>query len=117
MQKGYEVHVWYAGLSSPELHLARVKSRVRKGGHDIAEADIRRRYEHRRLNLIDLLPHLAALRVYDNSANADPAKGMAPAPVLVLHLERGKLLNAADLPNTPGWAKPLVAAALMLSLG
>ncbi len=62
-QEGFEVHVWYAGLSSPEMNLARVKSRVRKGGHDIAEADIRRRYRHSRLNLIDLLPHLAALRV------------------------------------------------------
>lgn len=116
-QKGFEVHVWYAGLSSPELHIARVKSRVRKGGHDIPEADIRRRYGHSRLNLIDLLPHLAALHIYDNSADADPAKGVAPDPILVLHMKRGKILNAADLPNTPGWAKPLVAAALKLSTG
>ena len=116
-QKGFEVNLWYAGLSSPELHLARVQSRVRKGGHDISEADIRRRYEHSRLHLIDLLPHLAALHVYDNSADADPAAGRAPEPVLVLHMERGKILNEADLPNTPGWAKPLVAAALKLSLG
>jgi len=116
-QKGFEVHVWYAGLSSPELHIARVKSRVRRGGHDIPEADIRRRYEHSRFNLIDLLPHLAALHLYDNSAGADPAAGRAPEPVLVLHMERGKILNAADLPNTPDWAKPLVAAALKLSLG
>jgi hypothetical protein len=42
---------------------------------------------------------------------------MAPEPVLVLHMERGEILNAADLPNTPDWAKPLVAAALKLSLG
>ncbi|MGH8574211.1 MAG: hypothetical protein ACREX8_16790 [Gammaproteobacteria bacterium] len=41
--QGIEVHVWYAGLSSPELHIERVRSRVRKGGHDIPEADIRRR--------------------------------------------------------------------------
>ena len=116
-QKGFEVHVWYAGLASPELHIARVKSWVQKGGHDIPEADIRRRYEHSRFNLIDLLPHLAALHVYDNSADADPATGRAPEPVLVLHMERGKILNAADLPNTPDWAKPLVAAALKLSLG
>jgi predicted ABC-type ATPase len=115
-QQGFEVHVWYAGLSSPELHVARVKSRVKKGGHDIPEADIRRRYGHSRLNLIDLLPHLAALRVYDNSADADPAKGTAPEPVLVLHMERGKILNAADLPNTPDWAKPIVAAALTLGM-
>lgn len=116
-QQGYEVRVWYVGLSSPELHLARVKSRVRKGGHSIPEADIRRRFDHSRFNLIDLLPHLAALRVYDNSADADPAKGRAPKPVLVLHMERGKILNAADLPNTPDWAKPIVAAALKLCMG
>ena len=113
-QAGFEVHVWYAGLSSPELHLARVKSRVRKGGHDIAEADIRRRFHHSRLNLINLLPYIAALHVFDNSTDADPAAGRAPEPVLVLHMERGKILNAADLPQTPDWAKPLVAAALSL---
>jgi len=116
-QKGIEVYVWYAGLSSPELHLARVKARVKKGGHDIPEADIRRRYEHSRLNLIDLLPLLAALRVYDNSADADPATGRAPEPVLALHRERGRILNQEDLKNTPDWAKPIVAAALKLSLG
>lgn len=116
-KQGFEVRVWYAGLSSPELHLARVKSRVRKGGHDIPEADIRRRYQHSRLNLINLLPHLAALRVHDNSADADPAKGRAPEPVLILHMERGRILNAADLPNTPDWAKPIVAAALRLNVG
>ncbi len=114
-QKGCEVHIWYAGLSSPELHLARVKSRVRKGGHDISEADIRRRYQHSRLNLIDLLPHLATLRIYDNSADADPTAGRAPEPMLVLHMERGKILNRTDLPNTPEWAKPIVAAALKLN--
>jgi predicted ABC-type ATPase len=116
-QQGFEVHLWYAGLSSPELHLARVKSRVQKGGHDIPEADIRRRFDHSRLNLIDLLPYLAALRIYDNSADADPAKGMAPEPVLVLHMERGRILSAADLPHTPDWAKPIVAAALKLGIG
>ena len=116
-QKGFEVHVWYVGLSSQALHIARVKLRVQKGGHDIPEADIRRRYDHSRLNFVDLLPHLAALRVYDNSADADPASGNAPEPVLVLHMERGKILNAADLPNTPDWAKPIVAAALKLSMG
>ena len=116
-QKGIEMYVWYAGLSSPELHIARVKSRVDKGGHDIPEADIHRRYKHSRLNLIDLLPYLAALRVHDNSAEADPATGRAPEPVLVLHMVRGRIVNVEGLKNTPGWAKPIVAAALKLSLG
>ncbi len=112
--QGIEVHVWYAGLSSPELHIERVRRRVRKGGHDIAEADIHRRYERSRINLIHLLPKLAALRVYDNSADADPTAGKAPAPKLVLHMEYEKILGPADLSRTPDWAKPIAAAALKL---
>jgi predicted ABC-type ATPase len=110
--RGAEIHVLYIGLSSPELHIARVRSRVRAGGHGIPEADIRRRYEHSRLNLIHLLPKLASLRVYDNSAEADPAKGRAPEPLLVLHMEKGKIRNPDDLARTPDWAKPIVAAAV-----
>jgi predicted ABC-type ATPase len=115
-EKGAEVHVLYIGLASPELHIARVRSRVRAGGHDIPEGDIRRRYEHSRLNLIHLLPKLASLRVYDNSAEADPAKGRAPQPLLVLHVEKGKIKNPADLARSPDWAKAIVAAALKLDL-
>jgi len=111
-EKGAEVHVMYIGLASPELHLARVSARVRAGGHDIPEADIRRRYEHSRLNLVHLLPKLASLRVYDNSAEADPAKGRTPEPRLVLYMEKGKIRNPEDLARAPGWAKPIVAAAL-----
>ena len=111
--QGIAVHVWYAGLASPELHVARVRARVRRGGHDIAETDIRRRYEHSRLNLIRLLPSLAALRLYDNSAEADPASGLAPSPRLLLHMQRGRILGPEDLSATPNWAKPIVAAALI----
>jgi predicted ABC-type ATPase len=110
--KGAEVHVLYIGLSSPELHLERVRARVRAGGHDIPEEHIRRRYEHSRLNLVHLLPKLASLRVYDNSAEADPAKGRVPEPRLVLHMEKGKIKNPDDLANAPAWAKPVVAAAI-----
>ncbi len=112
---GDEVHVWYAGLASPELHIERVRARVRRGGHDIPESDIRRRYRHSRLNLIELLPVVASLRVYDNSVAADPATGMAPVPILVLALQRGVIVNHADLTRTPEWAKPIVAAALKVT--
>lgn len=111
------IHVWYAGLSGVELHLERVRSRVRHGGHSVPEDAIRRRYERSRLNLIDLLPLLAALRMYDNSAEADPADGKMPAPVLVLHAERRKILNPDDLPRAPDWAKPIIAVALKLAQG
>ncbi|WP_081960999.1 zeta toxin family protein [Aquabacterium sp. NJ1] len=125
--KGFEVRIWYVGLASPEHHLARVKARVKKGGHDIPEADIRRRFDQSRLQLIELLPHLSELRVYDNSEDADPHKGKAPKPRLLLHWRQagqpGTPAHQADvlvpataqeLMNTPDWAKPVVMAALKL---
>jgi predicted ABC-type ATPase len=116
LSEGLEVRIWYAGLSSPELHLARVRARVAKGGHDIPEADIRRRYDASRRNLIRLLPALTELRVYDNSADADPVGGHEPRPLLLLHVERRRIV-AIDLPRTPEWAKPIVAKALKTATG
>jgi len=112
--QGIDVHLWYAGLATPELHLARVRARVARGGHDIPEEAIRRRFEHSRLNLVMLLPVLASLRVYDNSLEADPAAGKAPKPVLLLHMARGRILNPQDLPRVPDWARPIAAAAMKI---
>ena len=106
------VRVWYVGLSSPELHIARVRARVSRGGHHIPEADIRRRFEHSRLNLIELLPKLAALRIFDNSTEADPSSGRTPMPTLILGMEHGLIVEPKDLSQTPDWAKPIVATAL-----
>ena len=112
---GFEVHIWYAGLASPEQHIARVRTRVMQGGHDIPEEDIRRRFEHSRLNLVRLMPHLASLRIFDNSTDANLKIGELPAPALVVHAENGKVIsNAKVLARTPEWARPLVAAALKL---
>jgi predicted ABC-type ATPase len=112
-----EILVWYVGLESPQLHIERVAARVRRGGHPIPEETIRRRYERSRLNLIELLPSLTALRVYDNSEQAEPEAGGMPAPRLVLHLEAGHILGPEDLSQTPTWARPIVAAALQGRLG
>ncbi|MBS0152476.1 MAG: zeta toxin family protein [Nitrospira sp.] len=113
-EQGIELHVWYVGLSSPALNIARVQARVSRGGHDIPALDIHRRYEHSRLNLIVLLPRLTTLRMYDNSIDADPAAEQTPQLKLVLHVERGRILGPPDLTSTPNWAKPIVAAALKL---
>jgi predicted ABC-type ATPase len=51
---GAQIHIWYAGLSSPELHIQRAKERVQAGGHDIPEDKIRARYTSSRANLIRL---------------------------------------------------------------
>lgn len=115
MASGLDVRIWYVGLVSPELHLVRVRSRVAKGGHDIPEDRIRARYDRSRLNLIELMPALTELRVYDNSENADPDSGIAPAPVLLLHCVRGAIVESCDVTATPHWAKPILASVMKLS--
>jgi len=44
-EKGYKITLLYLWLNSPELAIARVKERVRNGGHNIKEEVIRRRYK------------------------------------------------------------------------
>jgi predicted ABC-type ATPase len=110
-----EVRVWYVGLATPELHIARVRSRVAAGGHDIPEAKIRERYNSSRLNLVELMPKLTELRVYDNSEEGDPRSDIAPRPQLLLHMQRGRIMDSCDLAMTPEWAKPILATAMKLS--
>ncbi len=114
--RSHDVLIWFCGLASPEQHIARVRARVAAGGHDIPEAKIRERYVHAQGNLIGLMPHVAQVQVYDNSAHAPPGKAV-PDPLLVLEMVKGKLLwpspqDKAALHAAPEWAKALLEAAL-----
>ncbi|HXN46383.1 MAG TPA: zeta toxin family protein [Bryobacteraceae bacterium] len=114
LSEGIEVRIWYVGLRSAELHIARVRARVAKGGHDIPAAKIRDRYDRSRVNLIRLMPRLTELRLYDNSDEADPDAGATPEPKLLLHMVRGRIVSWPNLKRTPEWAKPILAAASRL---
>lgn len=43
-QAGYRTLLIYVALGDPELRIERVRLRVSRGGHDIPDTDIRRRY-------------------------------------------------------------------------
>lgn len=110
----HDLLMWFTGLDSPEHHLARIRFRVRRGGHDIPEAKVRERYTTSRRNLIALLPFLAQLQVYDNSIDAIPGHPM-PNPRLLLQMEGGRITwprEVRALLDMPDWAKPVVEAAL-----
>jgi predicted ABC-type ATPase len=115
LSKKAEVRVWYVGLATPELHIARVRSRVASGGHGVPEVKIRERYDSSRLHLVDLMPKLTELRVYDNSEEGDPRSGIAPRPRLLLHMDRRKIVDSCDLTTTREWAKPILAMAMKIS--
>ena len=87
--------------------------RVAAGGHAIPEPRIRERWVKAPLHLIELMPDLHELRVFDNSAEAETGQAVED-PRLILHLQRGGVqfpVALADLQRTPGWAKPIVKAA------
>ena len=114
--KTHDVLIWFCGLSSPELHIARVAARVAVGGHPIPEAKIRERYPLAQLNLIKLMPHVAYIKVYDNTVEA-AADGTVPDPLLVLEMENGQVISPTPedleaLQHAPEWAKPILETAL-----
>ena len=53
MAAGYEIELHYLWLSSPEQAIARVRRRVRMGGHNVPTPDIRRRFKRSLVNLFD----------------------------------------------------------------
>jgi predicted ABC-type ATPase len=112
LSEAMEVRIWYVGLANPELHIARVKAQVARGGHHVSESIIRERFNNSRLNLIRLLPGIAELRLYDNTEEGDPSAGRVPKPKLLLYLIKGKIDEQCSLTETPAWAKPIVAAVL-----
>ncbi len=69
---GYDVHVFYLWLPSPDLAVARVRRRVEAGGHDVPEPVIRRRFWKGLVNF-DLLyrPASTTWRIYDSSILGD----------------------------------------------
>ena len=80
---GYTVRLFYLWIPSVELALGRIADRVRRGGHDVPEADVRRRFTRSLSNLFRLYNSLAdTLYMFDNSGGE---------PQLVFKLEEGKL--------------------------
>lgn len=60
-KEGFKVYLYFVSLISPDLNVARVKSRVEEGGHDVPEDKIRERYK-RTMNML-----LPAMRIADES--------------------------------------------------
>jgi predicted ABC-type ATPase len=113
----HDVHLWYCGLATLEMHIQRVKEREAAGGHGIPEDKVREAWQNSRLNLVKLMPFLSALQVYDNSAEAD-ADGVIPSPRLLLQMKDGRLSYPMDsdiILSTPPWAQPLLEHAMRLS--
>jgi predicted ABC-type ATPase len=66
--QGYEIHFFFLWLKTVDLALARVQERVSRGGHDVPEAVIRRRFDRSMRNFLTDYRSLAEVwTLFDNS--------------------------------------------------
>ena len=67
---GYRVRLMFLSLPSPEIAIARVAARVGQGGHNVASAVVRRRFESGVRNFENIYKDLVdKWEWYDNSGN------------------------------------------------
>jgi len=72
-RQGYNFHLLFLWLLSPDLAVQRVRERVRLGGHDVPEEVIRRRYRQGVRNFFRLYQRLTETwGVYENSVSSAP---------------------------------------------
>ena len=69
---GYEVRLCYLWLPNVAISLSRVRQRVRKGGHDVPKADLRRRFLPSLRNFFSLYLPLADEALLFNAAGSPP---------------------------------------------
>lgn len=81
---GYTIHLFYFWLKTTDLAVKRVKRRVEKGGHDIPEDVIVRRYHKSLVNLNDhFLDLVDGAIIFDNSENR---------PITIAEKKNGQLI-------------------------
>ena len=68
--RGFRFHLHYLWLPNPAIAIARVRERVKKGGHDVSETDIRRRFGRGLHHLVNYYAPLAdRWAVWDNQTS------------------------------------------------
>jgi predicted ABC-type ATPase len=81
--RGYEIHLLYIALDSPERSIARIRTRAARGGHFIPPVDVRRRYARSIANLAEAIGLADIAEVYDNSGSRHRVVLAAKAGVVV----------------------------------
>lgn len=94
---GYFTLAYYIGLNSVELNLERIAQRVARGGHDIPENIVRRRFHESADNLVLVKDYLDEIYLLDNSE----ANFSLQSSIIV-----GKEINS--LKSSQEWAQKLI---------
>ena len=96
IEKGYYIRLYYVGLNSVEESLVRIENRVKKGGHNIPDSDVKRRFNKRFEDLVTILQYCDEATFYDNENGF----------VAVAEYKNGEILQIGNL--QPQWLKELM---------
>lgn len=94
-EAGYFVRLFYVGISSVQEALRRIENRVSKGGHNIPEEDVVRRFNERNAALAKVLDYVDEAVLYDNENGF----------VAIAEYKNGELVTRGEY--TPDWLKDL----------
>jgi len=64
---GYKLQLFYVGVNNPEIAKERIRNRVEKGGHNIADEIVEKRYYESLKNLKHVITKFDEVYLYDNS--------------------------------------------------
>ena len=90
-EQGYTIRLHYIGLNDAYESVIRIRNRVLKGGHDIDSDDVKRRFEKRFTDLLNVIPLCDEVMFYNNENGFD----------YVAHIEAGEYTCLTD--EKPDW--------------
>lgn len=96
MEKDYYIRLYYVGLNTVEESLVRIQNRVKEGGHNIPDADVKRRFNKRFEDLTTILQYCDEATFYDNENGF----------VAVAEYKNGEILQIGNL--KPEWLNELL---------
>ena len=94
--KNYKLHLFYVGVDSVEIAKERIRSRVLKGGHDIPDEVVEKRYTESLQNLSKVLNKFDNVVIYDNTKKYR----------MILKIVNKKIIKKSQ--NLPKWAENII---------
>ena len=93
-QRGYEVHIFFLWLPTVDLAMSRIQDRVLKGGHDVPEPVVRRRFDRSIQNFfVRYRPIASSWLLVDNSgATPEPIAGQERSGLRIINARLYNLL-------------------------
>lgn len=103
-QRGFATELLFVAIGDVRTNIERVAGRVERGGHNVPDVDVRRRYARSMANLVPAIDRADRVTVFDNSTD----QGLR----VVLTIEEGNLTQHVRPSELPFWVATHLGALL-----